>query len=187
MQHKLISWSEAKERKLTQYYTGEPCVNGHVDVRFTSSATCKTCANIRKRAAKRKWYETATEDDRKERWQKEKIYPKKPMTQEQRDRAAQKAKEWSTANPHKATAAKALYKKKVKQATPSWLTDKHHNEIAEKYRARIILSEQSETPHEVDHIIPLRGKTVCGLHVPWNLAVIPAQVNRVKSNKLMES
>lgn len=37
---------------------------------------------------------------------------------------------------------------------------------------------------EVDHIYPLRGESVCGLHVHWNLRIVPARINRLKGNRV---
>jgi hypothetical protein len=39
-------------------------------------------------------------------------------------------------------------------------------------------------PWEVDHIFPLRGRSVSGLHNPFNLQVIPRSINRRKSNRV---
>lgn len=71
-----------------------------------------------------------------------------------------------------------------KNRTPKWLT-KHHYKLMEMYSTQAkYLSEVTGMKWTVDHIIPLQGKNVSGLHVPWNLRVIPASENYSKGNKI---
>lgn len=67
--------------------------------------------------------------------------------------------------------------RKIK-ATPKWLSDEQLQEI------RVIYDNCPEGSH-VDHIVPLKGKEVCGLHVPWNLQYLTASQNFKKNNKLI--
>jgi exonuclease VII large subunit len=69
-------------------------------------------------------------------------------------------------------------------ATPCWLTKQDFAEIEELYLCARMFRLYTGEEYHVDHIIPLQGKTVCGLHVPWNLQVIPAKENLSKSNKI---
>lgn len=89
---------------------------------------------------------------------------------------------WRKLNPHK-NASKSAKRRAYKNfATPCWLTEEHMSEINQFYTlardCQIITGE----PYHVDHIVPLKGKNVCGLHVPWNLQVLPAGMNLSKSN-----
>jgi hypothetical protein len=91
---------------------------------------------------------------------------------------------WRKANPDKHCARQNLRRANKLKATPMWLTELHKVQIACKYSVAAMLSKNTEEQYHVDHIVPLKGKTVCGLHVPWNLQVIPAQENLRKSNKI---
>lgn len=70
-------------------------------------------------------------------------------------------------------------------ATPKWLTDEQKEQISAIYRECAIITAETGIPHEVDHIVPVKGKTVRGLHVPWNLRIITAKENLKKRNKLI--
>lgn len=72
----------------------------------------------------------------------------------------------------------------IKQATPLWF---EKDEIIAMYRTRRKIEEQTNISHHVDHIVPLRGKRVCGLHCLTNLRIITAKENKSKGNKLIES
>ena len=72
-----------------------------------------------------------------------------------------------------------------KDRTPSWLTEDQLWMIDEIYDLASIRTEISGISWHVDHVIPLNGKKVSGLHVPWNLMVITAKENQIKGNKFL--
>ena len=72
------------------------------------------------------------------------------------------------------------------QATPSWLSGAEKAHIKRTYKLAALMEEITGEPYHVDHIIPLQGKNVCGLHVPQNLQVLKASLNLSKSNKYKE-
>ena len=64
-------------------------------------------------------------------------------------------------------------------ATPSWADEEQIKRI---YDLCIKITERTGVVHHVDHVIPLQGEDVCGLHVENNLAIIPAKMNLSKGN-----
>ena len=89
---------------------------------------------------------------------------------------------WKKANPAKVTANTTRRKKHIKLRTPKWLTKNDHNTIWGFYSIAAMLTKHNNEKWEVDHIIPLLGKNVSGLHVPSNLQLLRSSENLKKSN-----
>ena len=86
------------------------------------------------------------------------------------------------ANPHIYTANAVKRKAYKLQRTPKWLTRDQLKAIHDIYKEARQVSKKHPEPCHVDHIVPLRGDTVSGLHVPWNLQILTGAENRRKKN-----
>lgn len=93
------------------------------------------------------------------------------------------SKEWYAANRHRKLATTTARELRCKQATPAWVD---REAIIKIYAEAKQKTQETGIQHDVDHIVPLQGKTVSGLHVPWNLRVIPSAENKRKAAKLLE-
>lgn len=64
-------------------------------------------------------------------------------------------------------------------ASPPWVRPIDFKALYEK---RDALTASTGVRHVLDHVVPLNHPMVCGLNVPWNVRVIPAATNAIKSN-----
>lgn len=104
---------------------------------------------------------------------------------ENREARLAQVKQWAIDNRGRANANKKAYKAIKLRACPSWLTEDDHWLMQEAYELAQLRTAMFGFPWHVDHIVPLRGKNVSGLHVPGNLQVIPGLENMSKSNKFV--
>ena len=107
-----------------------------------------------------------------------------------REKAREAHRKWKAANSDKYSTMQKMWRVKhgarytamhralKSKATPQWLTKNNLVEIEGIYL------KASEQNLDVDHIVPLQGKTVCGLHVPWNLQLLTPNANKTKANRL---
>ena len=100
-----------------------------------------------------------------------------------KDEIKQYVAQYKKLNPAKANANKAKRKAAKNLRTPAWLTEIDYERIQNQYKLASILTKLHGEPWHIDHIIPLQGKLVSGLHVPSNLQVLRGSENCSKQNQ----
>lgn len=163
------------------YMSEAPCKRGHIGLRITDTGTCIECrklnelaryyANPEKTKARTKTKYQAHAEKLKEK-RKEHYLNNIDL---ERKSAMLKSREWRKNNPAHRNALKAKYLADKAKRTPSWAD---MSKIVQFYK-------KCPEGYHVDHIMPLRGKNVSGLHVLENLQYLPAIENLRKNNKFM--
>lgn len=174
----IITQSQAKSLGKKRYFTGLPCKHGHVAERFVSTTSCVTCNRI----AYIKF---------------SKRYPIKIKEKTKKQEGLRKA--WNTRNIERLRGFWRKYDK-IKTETSPWIRNEKIRRrqsaqlnrtpkwadlkaIKAIYKEASIRSKKEGIKYHVDHIIPLRGKNVSGLHIHSNLQIITAHENALKHNK----
>ena len=192
----IISRKEARAIGNSRYFTGKPCTHGHTSERRTSNALCIECSNgynkIYSNENSEKLLEYRIQYYQKNKkaaanhrikWRLENSIAKKESDRKYRINRPEvhrnSIRNWSQKNKAKVNAIASMRRASILNATPCW-ADRH--EILKFYQDASRLTDETGIAHHVDHIVPLRGKTVCGLHVSCNLQVITARSNESKGN-----
>ncbi len=170
--------------------TNKPCKRGHVGKRSPKTGKCTECCRIL-------YLEKYAQDPERFKSSRNRWY------HENKEKAQTSTKKWRTANPGKSNrsmknwqevhrarmlASAKIYRSKNKKAhvahqsqrraaklqrTPKWA---NLEELKQWY-------QNCPDGMTVDHIIPLQGELVSGLHVPGNLQYLTMTENVMKNNR----
>lgn len=175
------------------YFTGAPCKRGHFSERRASNGRCESCrrdddrnSEYRKNYAKENSEKIkAYKADYRKRYGKE-LYLKERASRDP-DKFARYLKEYGKEyrknNKAKINLWAANRRSAKQRRTPAWLTETDRAAILAQYERAESLTRKTGVEYHVDHVIPLQGELVSGLHVPENLRVITAKKNLEKSKR----
>lgn len=148
------------------YFTGKPCKHGHVSKRYTGKGTCCECMNLDFEVKK----ESRLAQMRCSYQAKKSIYSERMAL-------------WRNQNKHKQAAYSSKKRADYLLRTPKWLDADAFKQMDEFFYTAHMLGMHTGIAYHVDHIVPLRGKIVSGLNVPWNLQILSKTENLRKKNK----
>lgn len=164
--------SEAIAAGDTYYFTGRPCKHGHVAKRHISTGCYECLKEIQKSYRERNTIAWATKNAK---WRKE-----------NKDRIAENDAAYREKNKTARKAQRLKYKM-AKRARSINTSDDEFDLLVFEEAQELCQLRAGDTGFlwHIDHMLPLRAKTVSGLHVAENIQVIPAVLNLLKGNKLM--
>jgi hypothetical protein len=154
----------------THYITDKPCVHGHLAPRRVKDRVCSACDAMYQQKVRKA-------DPIAHRAKKKVSY------EQTKDHHLAQKKTYRQANKGKIRALNAARKMVVKVRFPEWLSKDDRWAIKEVYELAALRTKMFGFQWDVDHIVPLQGDLVSGLHVPWNMQVIPALDNIRKKNR----
>lgn len=114
------------------------------------------------------------------------LTPRNAWQVENRERATEFSRAWKSLHQDTCNAATTRYNTRKTQQCPAWLTEAQHAEIRSFYtKCKALNAEITDkaSRYTVDHIVPLNGANVSGLHVPWNLQILTHAQNASKGNR----
>ena len=180
---------EAMHFGATHYYTGLPCIRGHIALRKTKGSCVECIREDWARDNERRSQKPKSEASKaagKRYYEKNKEAVKARANARPKDEVSQYKKKYKEANPDLYKALTSVRKRRHRNATPKWINTSQKLAIRHLYLQAMELTQLTGERYVVDHIIPLISDEVCGLHVPWNLRVITQEENLRKSNKLLD-
>ena len=179
----IVTRKEAKLQGLVHYFTNKECKHGHIDKRLTVDGTCCHCKRLRSKSNYYTNYDSVTEYKRKWNIQNPNYHKQHALAyyQSHKDERSEYSKEWKLLNKAKTSHYNNKRRAAKLNATVVWANE---CKIKELYAKCTRLNEKSNIQYQVDHIYPLQGDNVCGLHVENNLQIITSFENMSKSNKI---
>jgi 5-methylcytosine-specific restriction endonuclease McrA len=181
---------EAKKTGNKYYFTGKPCIRGHIALR-KAKGSCIECMkedwviDNAKRAEKPKSEASKAAGKRYYEKNREAVIARaaaRPAHEVRQYKNQHKAN-----NPEYYKALTSVRKRRHRNATPKWVTPEQKLAIRQLYLEAMKLTKLTGERYVVDHIVPLINPDVCGLHLPWNLQVMTQEENLKKSNKLLDT